>query len=165
MHDMAPILARPCRSLAETAGLAAALAPLLRDGDIVTLDGTLGAGKTAFARALIRRLAGSDTDVPSPTYNLLLTYDLPEERLLYHYDLYRLEQPADAYELDIEEAFDDGISLIEWAKNLGSLLPAGHLQIEIEMDGSLGPEGRRFTFRGNDSWRARLHPLTEAADG
>ncbi len=94
---------------------------------IFCLSGDLGAGKSVFCRAFIRHMAGDDTlDVPSPTFTLVQTYDsaatdgtaLP----VYHFDLYRLDHPDDAYELGIEDAFADGICLIEWPDKLGDAL-------------------------------------------
>ncbi|MBO6519431.1 MAG: tRNA (adenosine(37)-N6)-threonylcarbamoyltransferase complex ATPase subunit type 1 TsaE [Rhodospirillales bacterium] len=135
-----------------TAAFAARLAPLLAPGDVVALDGTLGAGKTALARALINALPGPDEDVPSPTFTLVQTYDRGELEI-WHFDLYRIEQPEDAFELGIEDAFADAVSLIEWPDRLGSLLPARHLRISIaETDGG----GRRIILQGEHRWKERL---------
>ncbi len=152
---------RRVNSLAGTAALAGEIADLLKPGDIIALGGTLGAGKTAFARALVRHLAREDIDVPSPTYNLLLTYDF-DDFCLYHYDLYRLESPEEAFELDIDEAFDTGVSLIEWPGRLGKYLPEDHLLIEIRPEEEADEEARIFRFYGDDAWRRRLTKLAEA---
>src|SRR4051812_29949378 len=98
---------------AATAALAGRLAPLAARGDVVALTGALGAGKTSFARGFIAARAGRPIEVPSPTFTLVQTYDLPSGPI-WHFDLYRLERPDDAIELGIDEAFADGISLIEW---------------------------------------------------
>ncbi|MAL79198.1 MAG: tRNA (adenosine(37)-N6)-threonylcarbamoyltransferase complex ATPase subunit type 1 TsaE [Sneathiella sp.] len=148
----------PAASLSETSRLATALAGVLRPGDVIALGGTLGAGKTAFVRALVRALAGQEIDVPSPTFNLLLTYDFPDY-CLYHYDLYRLESPEEALELDIDEAFDYGVSLIEWPDRLGRYLPAGHLRIDITVMEDSG--SRLFELTGDESWRSRFMTLEE----
>lgn len=147
-------------SLADTSRLAAALAGLLQPGDVIALDGTLGAGKTAFVRTLIQALAGQDIDVPSPTFNLLLVYDFADFAL-YHYDLYRLESPEEALELDIDEAFDNGVSLIEWPDRLGRYLPPDHLRITITLAGEGGGEARLFVLAGDSRWRRRLLLLEE----
>jgi tRNA threonylcarbamoyladenosine biosynthesis protein TsaE len=133
-----------------TAALAIRLAPLLRTGDVVVLAGELGAGKTAFARALIRHLAGADEEVPSPTFTLAQVYETPEITV-WHYDLYRLaEKEADILELGWEESLRGGVSLVEWADRLGGLLPRDRLEIKIshikdsenERDIELTPHGR-----------------------
>ena len=106
----------------ETALVAEQLAPLLKKGDIVLLNGTLGVGKTTFVRALIQHLLKTEVDVPSPTYTLLQMYDTPNFTV-YHFDFYRLKSPEEAYEVGIEDAFSDGVSLIEWPDKVASLLP------------------------------------------
>jgi len=116
----------------ETAVVAAELAPLLHKGDVVLLNGTLGSGKTTFVRALIRYLLHDETDVPSPTFTLLQTYDTPYF-IIYHFDFYRLKSPDEAYEVGLEEAFDEGVSLIEWPDKVAALLPQKHKSITFEL--------------------------------
>ena len=149
-------------SLAATGRLARRLAPHLRPGDAIGLKGPLGIGKTAFARALIRAALGpSDVaeDVPSPTFTLVQTYDVPAcgGATLFHFDLYRLTRPEDAYELGIEDAFADGISLIEWPERLGSLLPQDRLDLELSM--GKRPAARRARLTGHGSWAQRLERI------
>lgn len=139
---------------AATAGLAARLAPLLRRGDVVALAGDLGAGKTSFARALLRAL-GHRGEVPSPTFTLVQVYELPCGPV-WHVDLYRLAAPDEALELGIEEAFAEAITLIEWPERLGALLPADRLDIALEFAGG---DARRATISAGDSWHARVAPL------
>jgi len=146
---------------AATAALAAQMAPLLRPGDVVALEGDLGAGKTSFARAVIRHLAAAD-EVPSPTFTLVQTYpghmplggdgSLPVE--IWHFDLYRLTRPEQAYDLAIEEAFAEGISLIEWPDRLGGLLPARRLTITLTTEKNVA--GRLARVTGDAVWRQRL---------
>tara|TARA_R110002072_G_scaffold182463_1_gene338597 strand:- start:669 stop:1160 length:492 start_codon:yes stop_codon:yes gene_type:complete len=154
------ILQSEVRSLAESAALAERVSEILKPGDIIALGGTLGAGKTAFVRALVRALAREEIDVPSPTYNLLLTYDF-DDFCLYHYDLYRLEAPEEAFELDIDEAFDSGVSVIEWPDRLGRYLPESNLRIEITAEDAGNSEARLFSFYGDDQWRRRLGDIAE----
>ena len=110
-----------------TAALAARIAALARAGDVIALEGELGAGKTSFARAFIRA-RGSDEAVPSPTFTLVQVYEIGDVPI-WHFDAYRLRDPDEAWELGIEDAFRDGISLIEWPERLGHLLPARRLRI------------------------------------
>ncbi|MBE7636012.1 tRNA (adenosine(37)-N6)-threonylcarbamoyltransferase complex ATPase subunit type 1 TsaE [Sneathiella sp. P13V-1] len=138
----------------ETAKFARKLAPYLKEKDVLFLEGTLGAGKTLFARNLIQQLCGQDIEVPSPTFNLLLTYDSPAGEI-YHYDFYRLEDPEEVWELDLEDALEDGICLMEWVSQLEDLAPEGALTVRLEIPE--GEEGRRIIhLSGDESWKARL---------
>jgi len=140
--------------LAATKKMAARLAPVLKSGDVVALDGALGAGKTEFCRAVIHAL-GYRGDVPSPTFTLLQIYqptgDCPP---LWHMDLYRLEHPEEAFELGMEEGFETAISLIEWPSRLGRYLPEGVLTLRLD----IAPDGlsRKLMIIGGDAWAARL---------
>lgn len=142
-----------------TAALAARLAALARPGDVIALKGELGAGKTSFARAFIRA-HGGDEDVPSPTFTLVQSYDLPAGTV-WHFDLYRLRAPEEAWELGIEEAFADGIALIEWPERLGILLPAKHLLVTLDF--AAKPGARRSTLSGQGGWAPRLATLAAEA--
>lgn len=135
-----------------TERLAVRLAPQLKPGDVIALKGGLGAGKTTFARALISALNKQKTDVPSPTYTLVQTYDTPG-LTVFHFDLYRLENPDEVMELGWEETMD-GLALIEWPDRAGSHLPQWRLDLTLEQTG----EGRtaRLEAFGED-WQARLH--------
>lgn len=124
----------PLADPAATEALAAAYAARLVPGDVIALTGDLGAGKTVFARSLIRslgRAAGIDIEhVPSPTFTLVQLYDMAEFTL-YHFDLYRLEAPEEAWEIGIEDAFAGGVSVIEWAERIEHLLPPHHIRIDL----------------------------------
>lgn len=137
---------------AATARLGAAFAPLLRAGDVFALSGPLGAGKTTFARAIIRALSGH-VDAPSPTFMLVEPYETPAFTL-FHFDLYRLEKAEEVFELGFEDALE-GVSLIEWPERIAALLPASSLLLRLSMDES----GRHALVRGGEEWRARLHGL------
>jgi len=124
------------------AAVATRLAATLRPGDSLGLSGELGAGKTTFVRALIRALHGSDLPVSSPTFVFRQRYDgtPPVE----HLDLFRLDDPAEAADLGLEEAFGpDRITLVEWPERLPGLLPPGAIGIRI--DGA-GDEPRRLVI-------------------
>src|SRR5713101_1012221 len=144
---------------AATAALAARVAALARPGDVIALKGELGAGKTSFARAFIGARGGTEA-VPSPTFTLVQLYELGDATI-WHFDCYRLRDPEEAWELGIEDAFHDGISLIEWPDRLGSLLPPRRLEITL-MPGA-SPTARRARLDpGGDpgtGWEARLAGL------
>jgi len=115
-------------SLAATESLAARAARLIRAGDAILLAGPLGAGKTAFARALLRAAAGDPAlEVPSPSYTLVQSYDLPGRRI-HHFDLWRLDGPGALAELGWHDARDD-VVLVEWPDRLGHLRPADALDL------------------------------------
>lgn len=125
---------------AATERIGAALGRALRGGDAVLLEGPLGAGKSALARAAIAaRLAdaGRKEAIPSPTYTLVQTYETAAGAV-WHADLYRLADPQDIVELGLEEAFDAAICLIEWPDRLGPLRPARALTLRLSIAG----EGR-----------------------
>jgi len=130
-------------SEADTARLGAWLAGALRPGDVLLLDGHIGAGKTHLARALIRTRLGRMEDVPSPTFTLVQTYDAGDTEI-WHADLYRLSHPDEVTELGLEAAFDSAICLIEWPDRLGDLTPPDALRLTLAQDG----EGRRAVLTG-----------------
>lgn len=108
-------------SLADTEAFAKRVARRLRKGDVVTLAGDLGAGKTTFAQFLIQALSPAPVEVTSPTFTLLQTYPIEAQNVaceLYHYDLYRIEHEVALEELGFDEALQN-ISLIEWPQRLG----------------------------------------------
>jgi tRNA threonylcarbamoyladenosine biosynthesis protein TsaE len=113
-----------------TVELARRLAPWLKAGDVVALHGDLGAGKTAFARALIRRLVGADEEVPSPTFTLVQTYGTPVGTI-FHFDLYRIVSPDELTEIGWDEALAEGLTLVEWPGRAGRLLPASRIDVEL----------------------------------
>ena len=137
---------------AATAAFAARLAAVAAAGDIIALKGDLGAGKTSFARAFIRARGGEEA-VPSPTFTLVQVYDVAPAAI-WHFDLYRLNSPDEAWELGIEDAFGDAISLIEWPERLGSLLPRHRLEINFLFGDGL--EARRAVLDADLDWQRRL---------
>ena len=129
--------------MAATAAAARRLAPLLQPGDVVLLRGGLGAGKTAFARALLRAMGVRD-EVPSPTFNLVLTYETSQGPV-WHCDLYRLAGPEEAAELGLEDAAAEAICLIEWPERLGPLTPPERLELTLAPGADEG--ARRLIWR------------------
>lgn len=136
-----------------TAGLAARISALAETGDVIALKGDLGTGKTSFARAFIRARSDCDTEIPSPTFTLAQVYEL-EPAVIWHFDLYRLASPEEAWELGIEDAFSEGISLIEWAERLGPLLPERRLEINFAFGDR--PSARQVSLDPGTAWQARL---------
>ena len=126
-----------------TAHLMADLALLIGPGDVITLSGDLGAGKTAAARAMIRYLAGDDTlEVPSPTFTLVQAYDLPPYPLL-HADLYRINDPSELEEIGLSPLPDGTVALIEWPERAPSALPPDRIDIALSSSPGLGIDGAR----------------------
>ncbi|MEQ9190455.1 MAG: tRNA (adenosine(37)-N6)-threonylcarbamoyltransferase complex ATPase subunit type 1 TsaE [Alphaproteobacteria bacterium] len=151
---------------AATERLAAAVASVAQAGDIVALWGGLGLGKTVFARAFIRARAGHTgtpppAEVPSPTFTLVQVYDMAAGPAVWHFDLYRLRQPEEAWELGIEDAFASAIVLIEWPERLGDLLaglsPAARLDVRL-CDGGAAT-ARCVSLTGHGGWSERLADL------
>jgi tRNA threonylcarbamoyladenosine biosynthesis protein TsaE len=147
---------------AATHALGAALAARLRPGDLILLEGDLGAGKTALARALIQahlEAHGLAEDVPSPTFTLVQTYESPA-LLIAHVDLYRIEDPSELRELGLAETVDEGVVIVEWPERAAReirRLSRDCLDISL----ALMPEGmRRARLEGRGSWAARLEGLT-----
>lgn len=139
-----------------TSDLGRRFARILHAGDVLLLEGPIGAGKTHFSRALIRARLGRDDDVPSPTFTLVQTYDTKPE--IWHADLYRLIHPDEVYELGLEDAFSTAICLIEWPDRLGSERPEHALTLRFRPtpDG----ESRAVDFYGPLIWEPRLKALT-----
>lgn len=131
------------RSENETAETAATLAASLHPGDFLALHGDLGAGKTVFARSLIRTLTGNPMqEVPSPTFTLVQIYENGKAPL-WHFDFYRIKDPEEIFELGWEEALAGGIVLVEWPERAKTLLPPERLDIHIEAVDNK-PEHRRI---------------------
>jgi tRNA threonylcarbamoyladenosine biosynthesis protein TsaE len=141
---------------AATERVAALLAPRLAPGDTLLLSGPIGAGKTHFARALIRARLGRAEEVPSPTYTLVQTYGEGADEI-WHADLYRLSGPEEVVELGLEEAFGSAICLVEWPDRLGAV-PARALHLGFAVAG----EARVLTAAGAETWRSRLPEVLDA---
>lgn len=135
---------------AATQALGRQLAASLRPGDAICLTGPLGAGKSTLARALIRALTSPDEEVPSPTFTLVQFYETPAFPLA-HFDLYRLSDPDEAYEIGLDEALDGGVALIEWPQRLEGRLPPNRLDIDIALDGG----ARRTVLTAHGSFEGR----------
>jgi tRNA threonylcarbamoyl adenosine modification protein YjeE len=151
-----------------TAHLMADLALLIGPGDVITLSGDLGAGKTAAARAMIRYLAGDETiEVPSPTFTLAQTYDLPAFPLV-HADLYRINDASELEEIGLSPLPEGTVALIEWPERAPDALPADRIDIALNHRPALGSSARaaEITGHGNAAAQvARLRTLRQFLDG
>lgn len=126
---------------AETEAIAVEIAKLIPNKAIVTLSGNLGAGKSVIVRQIIRILSSDESlEVPSPTYTLLQTYnfknrgqkDFGAPHTIWHFDLYRLKEPEEIFELGWEDAMAEGVVFIEWPECLGPYEPKEKMVINIE---------------------------------
>lgn len=145
----------------QTEALARQMAPLLRAGDVLLLSGSIGAGKSTFARAVIRAATGNPAeDVPSPTFTLVQSYETPQGEI-WHSDLYRLGHPDEVFELGLYEAFETAICLVEWPDRLGDLAPETALALEF----TAGYPAHQLTISGDAIWAERLSSLALAARG
>jgi tRNA threonylcarbamoyladenosine biosynthesis protein TsaE len=117
---------------AATRALAGRLAPLLRPGDVILVEGDLGAGKTTFTQGLARAL-GVDETVTSPTFVLMNIYRTSAGFDLVHVDVYRLDRLSEVVDLALPELLEDGaVVVVEWGERAAAALPGGHLQVRIE---------------------------------
>jgi tRNA threonylcarbamoyl adenosine modification protein YjeE len=138
-----------------TVRLVTDIAAALEPGDLVTLSGDLGAGKTTFARAMIRYLADNpDIAVPSPTFTLIQTYDLPRFPVV-HADLYRLEGPGELAELGFDDLPKDAIVLLEWPDRAAGFLPPDRLDVAFTLEPKAGPEHRKARITGYGAFAER----------
>lgn len=138
-------------SEAATLRLGAAIGAALRAGDVVALEGDLGAGKTTLARGILAG-AGHEGEVPSPTFTIVQAYLPPSVRLpVWHCDLYRIESPGEIEELGLEEALDDGALVVEWPDRAGSRLMRDALRLRLDIDGG----ARRLTAEVPPAWESR----------
>jgi len=135
------------------------IAAAIEPGDLITLSGDLGAGKTTFARALIRHLAGDErAEVPSPTFTLTQSYALPRFTLV-HVDLYRLSGPAELAELGFEDEADTTVTLLEWPDRAAGFLPADRLDIALTLSPQQGETFRLARVTGYGSFAARAERI------
>ena len=135
------------------------IAVALEPGDLVTLSGDLGAGKTTFARALIRHLAGDpELPVPSPTFTLMQAYELPQGPLV-HADLYRLDSSSELAELGFDDLPRNAIVLLEWPDRAAGFLPADRLDIAFTLVPHLGSEHRNVRITGYGAFAARAERI------
>ncbi len=138
---------------AEMIAIGAELARVLRPGDVIALQGSLGTGKTTLTRGLLQEL-GLEGEAPSPSFAIVQGYEPPEVRLpLAHVDLYRLEDEADLEELGLDDYLYDGAVVLEWPERMGARLWPHALRLRIIADETGGT--RRLTAALPPAWKER----------
>lgn len=147
------------RDEAATVKLMIDIAAALEPGDLVTLSGDLGAGKTTFARALIRHLAGNPSvEVPSPTFTLMQSYELPRFTLI-HADLYRLSGPSELAELGFDDLTEKAVTLLEWPDRAAGFLPADRLDVALMLAPQQPMTYRTARVTGYGNFAARVERI------
>ena len=131
-------------SLSDTKNLAFEFEKTLKGGEVVTLSGDLGAGKTTFTQSLALAM-GIDEPITSPTFTLMNQYQ-GKKLKLYHFDMYRIEDIDEILEIGLTEYFgnEDAVCVIEWAENIKPLLPKNKIEIQIE---KLDENSRKFVIK------------------
>ena len=139
-------------NLAATEAVGASLAAVARPGDVILLDGPLGAGKTSLARGFLAAL-GLAGEAPSPSFAIVQPYAPPEVRVpVLHVDLYRIDDPAEIEELGLDDALFDSVLLVEWPDRAGPDRWPGALRLTLEPT----PDGaRRLTWEAPAAWERR----------
>lgn len=147
-----------------TERLAMDIAASLMPGDLVTLSGDLGAGKTTLARSIIRTLAEDETlEVPSPTFTLLQLYELPRFPVV-HADLYRVKTLAELSELGWEEAAEGAAVMVEWPERASAFIQGDRLDISLAVASGYGPGARQLRLTGFGGWVERLNRFRAARE-
>lgn len=149
-------LSRQLSDEAQTRRHATQLATKLSLGDSVLLSGDVGAGKSFFARALIREILLTPEDIPSPTFTLVQSYETVRGPL-WHADLYRLTNTSEIEELGLLDAFDDAICLIEWPDRLADLVPVNGLSLTLSSAKDAGARLLEASWQ-DSKWNERLRP-------
>lgn len=158
---MVSLLEFQTRSAEETQELGEKLGRLLRPGDVVRLEGDLGVGKTTIAQGICRGL-GVTQPVTSPTFTIMHHYN--GRYLVNHIDAYRIENELELMELGLEEFLEgDGVSLVEWAENIISIMPSNYLQIQIKVS-QINPQARVIRLTSEGASKAFDHLLKELAN-
>lgn len=142
-----------------TAAFATRLGPRLTPGDVILLNGPVGAGKTHFARALIQSILPEPEDIPSPTFTLVQTYDTVRGEL-WHSDLYRISAETEIDELGLPDAFDTAICLVEWPDRLGPTSPPDALMLDLVADDDA--RDARFSWTST-RWDTLLNDVAQDA--
>ena len=137
----------------KTKYIAEKISNICNKGDVIALSGRLGIGKTTFAKHFIKK-ASKVGQVPSPSYNLLLSYKT-NNTMIHHMDAWRLKNVEEAISLGITEMYENSIFIIEWAEKIKKILPPDCLQLQIFEENSK----KKISLEGNSNWKKRLEPL------
>ncbi len=143
----------------DTLILAHKIAPYLLLGDVLLLEGPIGAGKSFFARSLILSLLSEPEDIPSPTFTLVQTYESLNFDI-WHCDLYRLATPYEVQELGLEDAFETALCIVEWPDRLAELTPNSALTISLNLT-SIPNERLVKLSTTNQRWASVLEALND----
>lgn len=158
------MIAVPCPTVAATRKVAASLTPILQPGDVILLDGELGAGKTTFTQSLAEAL-GVAEPVTSPTFTLVRVYQTKAGFELCHVDVYRLENLSEVVDLALPEMLDEGaVVVIEWGQRAAAALAPSYLQISLSVGDAEGE--RQLTLNPvGASWQSRTSAIEAAVQG
>jgi tRNA threonylcarbamoyladenosine biosynthesis protein TsaE len=149
-------------SAKETRDIGNRLGRLLVPGDLICLQGELGAGKTTLVQGLAQGW-GSQDEVTSPTFVLVNEYRRPNRARLFHMDAYRLESEREAEELDVDRMLTEGALIVEWPERVRSALPAGELRVHLEF---VTEKHRQLKFQANGGrFERMLEELQRSALG
>ena len=145
-------------SLEDTNALAQRMANAITAPAVILLEGEIGAGKSAFARAFIRAAGVTEQDIPSPTFTLVQTYETPNHEI-WHSDLYRLTHTDEVEELGLLAAFETAICLVEWPDKLGEDTPENALHIAFREAGT--ETSREITLTSaHPNWANQIAEIT-----
>ena len=139
----------------KTKYIAEELSKICNKGDVLTLSGEIGAGKTTFIRYFIKKMSNT-SNVPSPTYNLMLPYE-SSKSIIYHMDAWRIKNYKEIISLGVSEMFENSIFLIEWAEKISKVLPKNCLRLHIENK----DDTRVLRLDGNSAWKKRLQKFID----
>jgi tRNA threonylcarbamoyl adenosine modification protein YjeE len=140
-------------NITQTKSLAEKIAALTKNGDVITLEGDLGAGKTAFAGFFINSMLDQPQNILSPTFNIVHPYQT-KKFTIYHFDLYRIDDISEIANIGLYDAFDNGVSLIEWPQIIGDILPKDRLLIKLSSG-----DVRTAEIEGFGDWKDRTKLL------